>query len=156
MINPKISVDWSTTKPIVPFSCTPRVQEVHTKFEVVHPTSGQLGLGVIFNTHAFKVMCLHCAHVVFMYVQCRCSIFSSEPKITGGHWPFSSKMADQNINIQINIQVVIKTHWLLLGLGHERLPLLGSKFTCPVNSFYRHTYYQWWQQIGGKGGNCPP
>ena len=28
------------------------VQEVHTKSEVVHPTPGQLGLGVIFNTHA--------------------------------------------------------------------------------------------------------
>ena len=33
-------------------SCTLRVQEVHTKSEVVHPTPGQLGLGVIFNTHA--------------------------------------------------------------------------------------------------------
>ena len=50
MINPKISVDWSTTKPIAPFSCTPQVQEVHTKSEVVHPIPGQLGLGVIFNT----------------------------------------------------------------------------------------------------------
>ena len=34
----RISVVWSTTKPIAPFSCTPRVQEVHTKSEVVHPT----------------------------------------------------------------------------------------------------------------------
>ena len=50
MINPKISVVWSMTKPIAPFFCTPRVQEVHTKSEGVHLTPGQLGLGVIFNT----------------------------------------------------------------------------------------------------------
>ena len=52
MTNPKISEDWSTTKPITSFSCTPRVQEVHTNSEVVQPTPGQLGFGVIFNTHA--------------------------------------------------------------------------------------------------------
>ena len=51
MINPRISVDWSTTKPIAAFSCTPRVQ-VHTKAEVVHLTPGLLGLGVLFNCHA--------------------------------------------------------------------------------------------------------
>ena len=38
MIYPRISADWSTTKPIAAFSCTPRVQEVHTKAEVVHLT----------------------------------------------------------------------------------------------------------------------
>ena len=47
MINPRISTVWSTTKPIAPFSCTPRV--VHTKAEVVTP--GLLGLGVLFNCH---------------------------------------------------------------------------------------------------------
>ena len=31
MINPRISAVWSTTNPIAPFSCTPRVQEVHIK-----------------------------------------------------------------------------------------------------------------------------
>ena len=46
MIKPRISTVWSTTKPIVQFSCTPCVQEVHTKPEVVHPTPGLLGLGV--------------------------------------------------------------------------------------------------------------
>ena len=51
-INPRISADWSTTKPIAPFSCTPRVQEVHTKAEVVQLTPGLLGLGVIFNCQA--------------------------------------------------------------------------------------------------------
>ena len=40
MINPTISEVWSTTKQIEPFSCTPRVQEVHTKAEVVHLTPG--------------------------------------------------------------------------------------------------------------------
>ena len=49
MINPIISAVWSTTKPIQPFSCTPRVQEVNTKAEAVHLTLGLLGLGVLFN-----------------------------------------------------------------------------------------------------------
>ena len=52
MINPTISVDWSTIKPIAAISCTPGVQEVHTKAEVVHLTPGLLGLGVLFNCHA--------------------------------------------------------------------------------------------------------
>ena len=42
----------STTKQRAPFSCTPRVQEEHTKSEVVHLTPGLLGLGVLFNCHA--------------------------------------------------------------------------------------------------------
>ena len=49
MINPRISADWSMTKLIAAFSCTPRVQEVHTKAEVVQLTSGLLGLWVLFN-----------------------------------------------------------------------------------------------------------
>ena len=52
MIYPRISTVWSTTKQIEPFSCTPRVQEVHIKPEVVHHTPGLLGLGVLFNCHA--------------------------------------------------------------------------------------------------------
>ena len=49
MINPRISAVWSMTKEFAQFSCTPRVQEVHTKPEVVHPTPSLLGLGVLFN-----------------------------------------------------------------------------------------------------------
>ena len=52
MINPRISVVWSTTKPIAAISCTPRVQEVLTKAEFVHLTAGLLALGVLFNCHA--------------------------------------------------------------------------------------------------------
>ena len=52
MINHRISEVWSTTKPIAQFSCTRRVQEVHTKAEVVHLTPGLLALGVLFNCHA--------------------------------------------------------------------------------------------------------
>ena len=52
MINHRISADWSRTKAIAAFSCTPHVQEVHTKAEVVHLTPGILGLGVLFNCHA--------------------------------------------------------------------------------------------------------
>ena len=47
MINPSISIVWSTSKPIAPFYFTPRVQEVHNKAEVVHHTPGLLGLGII-------------------------------------------------------------------------------------------------------------
>ena len=49
MINPRISAVWSAMKQIAPFSCTPRVQEVHTKAEVVHITPGLLDLGVLYN-----------------------------------------------------------------------------------------------------------
>ena len=52
IINPTISADWSSTKPIAAFSCTPGVQEVHTKAEVVHLTPGLLGVGLLFNSHA--------------------------------------------------------------------------------------------------------
>ena len=52
MINTRISAVWSKTKPIAPFSCTPRVQEVHTKAEVVILTPGLLGLGALLNCHA--------------------------------------------------------------------------------------------------------
>ena len=52
MINPRIPAVWSRNKPIAAFSCTPRVQEVHTKAEVVHATPGLLVLGVLFNCQA--------------------------------------------------------------------------------------------------------
>ena len=52
MINPRISADWSTTKPIAAFSCTPLVQEEHAKAEVVHLTPGLLGLCVLYSSHA--------------------------------------------------------------------------------------------------------
>ena len=42
MINHRISADWSATIPIAAFSCTPRVQEVHTKAEVVRLSPGLL------------------------------------------------------------------------------------------------------------------
>ena len=52
-----ISADWSTTKPIAAFSSTPRVQEVHTKAEVVHFTQGLVDLGVLFNCHPYEMYC---------------------------------------------------------------------------------------------------
>ena len=52
MIYPRVSADWSTTKPIAALSCTPRVQEVHTKVEVLHLTPGHQVLRVLFNCHA--------------------------------------------------------------------------------------------------------
>ena len=51
MSNPRISAVWSTTKPIAPFSCTPRVQEMDTKAVVVYLTPCLLGLWVLFNCH---------------------------------------------------------------------------------------------------------
>ena len=52
-VNPRISTVWSTTKPIETFSYTPRVQEVHTKAEVLHLTPGLLDIGVLFSCHAY-------------------------------------------------------------------------------------------------------
>ena len=52
MNNPRISADWSTTKPIAAFSCKPCVKEVHSKAEVVHLTPALLGLGVLFKCHS--------------------------------------------------------------------------------------------------------
>ena len=52
MIDSRISAVWSTSKPIAPILCTSRVQEVHTKAEVVHLTPGILGLEILFNFHA--------------------------------------------------------------------------------------------------------
>ena len=49
MINPRISADWSMTKPIAAFSCTQSVQEVHTKAEVLHFFPGLQGLGSIIE-----------------------------------------------------------------------------------------------------------
>ena len=57
MINPRISADWSATKPIAPLSCTPSVQEAHTKYEFLHLTPGLLGLGVLFNSYAYEIYC---------------------------------------------------------------------------------------------------
>ena len=57
MINPRISADWSTTKPIAAFSCTPRVQEVHTKAEILNLTPCLLGLRELFNCHAQEMYC---------------------------------------------------------------------------------------------------
>ena len=52
MINHRISAVWSTTKPIAAFSCTPRLQEVHIKAEMVHISPCLQGLWVLFNCHA--------------------------------------------------------------------------------------------------------
>ena len=57
MINHRISAVWSTTKPIAAFSCTPCLQEVLIKVEVVHFSPGLLGLGVLFNCHAEEMYC---------------------------------------------------------------------------------------------------
>ena len=65
MINHKISVDWSTTKAIAQICCTPRVQEVYTKSEIVHSTPGQLGLGLISR---FLLSLVH--HVYKKYLPC--------------------------------------------------------------------------------------
>ena len=57
MINRRISVDWSRTKPIAAFSCIPHVQKVYTKAEVVHLTPGLLGLGALYSSHGEEMCC---------------------------------------------------------------------------------------------------
>ena len=59
MINSRISTDWSTTKPIATFSCTPAVQEVRTKAEVVHFTPPLLGFAVLFIVKHRKCIAKH-------------------------------------------------------------------------------------------------
>ena len=59
MINPRISAVWCTTMPTTPLYCTSRVQELHTKAEVVHLTPGVLGLGVLFNLQHRKCIAKH-------------------------------------------------------------------------------------------------
>ena len=59
MINHRFSAVWSKTKPLAPFSCTPRVQQVRTKAEVVPITPGLLGLGVLFNVPQRKCIAKH-------------------------------------------------------------------------------------------------
>ena len=57
MINHRISADWSTTKLIAAFSCTPVVEEVHTKADVVHLTPGLLGFrGIIHLSRIGNVL----------------------------------------------------------------------------------------------------
>ena len=58
-MNPRISVVWSTTKQISQFSCTPHVQDVHNKAEVVHLSPGLLGLGVLLNVLYGKCIAKH-------------------------------------------------------------------------------------------------
>ena len=55
MINHRISADWSTNKLFAAFSCKPRVQEEHTKAEVIHLTPGLLGLGVLCSCHILEI-----------------------------------------------------------------------------------------------------
>ena len=57
MINHRISADWSTIKPFAALSCTPCVQEVHTKAEIVQLTTALLGLGVLYSSHAYEMYC---------------------------------------------------------------------------------------------------
>ena len=46
------------TKPIAPISCTPRVQEAHTKAEVVHPTPGHMFIHTYIHAiYMHNIMC---------------------------------------------------------------------------------------------------
>ena len=51
MINPRISADWSTTKPIAAFSCTRGVQENAAIGLVVLQSAEILGLIILFAIH---------------------------------------------------------------------------------------------------------
>ena len=102
MINPRISAVWSMTKPIAPFACTPRVQEEHTKAEVIHLTPGLLGLGVLFNCRKF---------IAKHMINCRISAVWSTTKLIA---PFSCTPCVQEVHTEA--EVVHLTPGLL-GLG---------------------------------------
>ena len=57
MINPRISAVCSTTKPFKALSCTPCVQEVHTKAEVVQLSNRVLQH--LSNINLKRGSCLH-------------------------------------------------------------------------------------------------
>ena len=88
MINPRISANCSATKPIAAISCTPCVQEVHTKAEVVQLTPGLLGLGVLFNCHSYKCIA---KHTINPRISANCSTtkpiagFSCTPRVQEVH-----------------------------------------------------------------------
>ena len=81
MINPRISAVWSTTKPIAQFSRSLRVQEVHTKAEVVHPTSGVLGLGVLFNWKIIAKYMINPRIYAVWSTNKQIALFSSTPHV---------------------------------------------------------------------------
>ena len=83
MINPRISAVWSTTKPIAPFYCTPPVQQVHTKAQVVYLTPGLLGLGVLFNCIAKHMINPRISAVWSTTKQI--APFSCTPRVQGVH-----------------------------------------------------------------------
>ena len=88
MINPRISADWSTTKPIAPFSCTPRVQEAHTNCEVVQLTPVLLGLGPLFNVTHRKFIAKHIINPRTSAVWCTTkpiAAFSCTPRVQEVH-----------------------------------------------------------------------
>ena len=57
MINLRISAVWSTTKQIAPFSCTPRVKEVHTKAECRTPYPWSPRLRGIIQLSRIEMYC---------------------------------------------------------------------------------------------------
>ena len=88
MINPRISAVWSMTKQIAQFSCTPRVQEVHTKAEVVHLTPVLLDLGVLFNCHAKEIIAKYMINPVISTVWSKnksIAPFSCTPRVQEVH-----------------------------------------------------------------------
>ena len=64
----RISAVWSTIKPIEPFSCTPCVQEVHTKAEIVHLTPGLLGLRYYSIVTHRKCIAKHMVYLIISAV----------------------------------------------------------------------------------------
>ena len=107
MINPRLSSDWSTTKLIAPFSCTPGVQEVHTKAEVVQLTTGLLGFGVIFNCTQWKCI----------------AKYMINPRISAD-WSMNKTIAQFSCTICVQ-EVHTKTDVLHLTTGLQGLGLLS-------------------------------
>ena len=88
MINPRMSAVWSTTKPISPFLCTPRVQEVHTIAETVYLTPGLLGLGILFKITHRKCIAKHMINprISAVWITTKSiSLFSCTPRLQEIH-----------------------------------------------------------------------
>ena len=76
MINPRIRVVLSKTKPIATFSCTQRVQEVHTKAEDVCTSctrgvqeNGTIGLVVLQSAVILGLMICFAIHFLCVTIE---------------------------------------------------------------------------------------
>ena len=107
IVNPRFSADWSTTKPLEAFSCTPGEQGVHTKAEVVHLTSGLLGLfakHVINPILVYKEITLFFKGVLVWSTNCSAMFYVDETHTTHHFQPLTYLIYTHACHLGCNLQ----------------------------------------------------